>query len=160
MLNVAPALDGKIVPIFEERLLEIGQWLKINGEAIYETKPWIIQNDTATTNIWYTSKVRQSKGLNPRRLSNPQNKLNTIVYATFFDWPKSGLLKLGSPIGTGETKIQLLGTDIKLDWKPDATGKGIIVDLGKVAVGSLPSYVAWTLKLENLKSQVSPVIVN
>ncbi|HIQ58330.1 MAG TPA: alpha-L-fucosidase [Candidatus Merdivicinus intestinavium] len=36
-LNVGPCADGTISPIIQERLLQIGDWLKINGEAIYGT---------------------------------------------------------------------------------------------------------------------------
>jgi len=37
LLDIGPDADGKIPPIMQERLLEIGQWLKINGQAIYGT---------------------------------------------------------------------------------------------------------------------------
>ena len=39
-LNVGPAADGKIPLLQQERLLELGKWLKINGEAIYGTRPY------------------------------------------------------------------------------------------------------------------------
>ncbi len=52
LLNVGPTRDGMITPIFEERLRDLGAWLKINGEAIYFTKPWKIQNDTLNGNVW------------------------------------------------------------------------------------------------------------
>ena len=39
-INVGPAGDGKIPVIMQERLLQIGKWLKINGDAIYGTKKW------------------------------------------------------------------------------------------------------------------------
>ena len=39
-LNVGPAADGQIPLIQQERLLELGQWLEINGEAIYGTRPY------------------------------------------------------------------------------------------------------------------------
>ena len=52
MLNIGPTKDGVIVPIFQERLSNIGEWLKVNGEAIYSSRPWTYQNDTKTANIW------------------------------------------------------------------------------------------------------------
>ena len=36
-LNVAPNADGTIAPLIQERLLQIGNWLNVNGEAIYES---------------------------------------------------------------------------------------------------------------------------
>lgn len=42
------------MPIFQERLLQLGEWLKINGEAIYDTLPWHYQKDSLNSNVWYT----------------------------------------------------------------------------------------------------------
>ena len=59
LLNAGPTADGRILPIFEERLTQMGAWLSINGEAIYGSVPWRVQNDTVDRNTWYTaSKVR------------------------------------------------------------------------------------------------------
>jgi alpha-L-fucosidase len=38
LLDIGPAADGTIPPIMEQRLLEIGDWLAVNGEAIYGTR--------------------------------------------------------------------------------------------------------------------------
>ncbi len=38
LLCVGPTADGRIPVIMQQRLLEIGDWLKINGEAIYGAK--------------------------------------------------------------------------------------------------------------------------
>ncbi len=39
-LNVGPAADGQIPMLQQERLLDLGKWLKINGEAIYASRPY------------------------------------------------------------------------------------------------------------------------
>lgn len=50
---LGPTHYGQIPPVYEERLRQIGDWLRINGEAIYGSQPWIFQNDTRTQDVWY-----------------------------------------------------------------------------------------------------------
>lgn len=52
-MNVGPTKDGIITPVYQERLLDVGKWLKINGPAVYKSKPWIVcQNDTSASDVW------------------------------------------------------------------------------------------------------------
>ena len=39
-INVGPTAAGKIPVIMQERLIQIGRWLKTNGEAIYGSRKW------------------------------------------------------------------------------------------------------------------------
>lgn len=74
-MNVGPRKDGLISPIFQNRLKSVKDWLSINGEAIYGTKPWNSQNDTLTSDVWFTSK-------------------KDVVHAIALFWPKSNVSKV------------------------------------------------------------------
>ncbi|XP_050462733.1 alpha-L-fucosidase isoform X2 [Cataglyphis hispanica] len=100
LMNIGPTKDGIISPIFEERLRGMGAWLTINGEAIYDTKPWAIQNDTLTGSTWYT-----------------QSKNEKQLYASILEWPEDNILLLGSLKISKNFQIQLLGYSSIIPWK-------------------------------------------
>ena len=97
-MNVGPTSSGTIAPIFEERLRQVGSWLNINGEAIYSSRPWTYQNDTLTSNVWYT-------------------KNGNYVYASVLFWPENGVLSLGAPqLNTNATVCLISYPDCNLEW--------------------------------------------
>jgi alpha-L-fucosidase len=51
-INVGPSADGKIPLLQQERLLDLGKWIKVNEEAIYGSRPFetVYQNQNKTTN--------------------------------------------------------------------------------------------------------------
>jgi alpha-L-fucosidase len=55
LLNVGPTTDGRIPVIMQQRLAEIGEWLNVNGEAIYCTRQWE-ENTLNTPDTYFTTK--------------------------------------------------------------------------------------------------------
>uniref|UniRef100_F6TJX9 Alpha-L-fucosidase n=1 Tax=Monodelphis domestica TaxID=13616 RepID=F6TJX9_MONDO len=134
LMNIGPNKDGVISPIYEERLRQTGAWMKVNGEAIYETKPWRAQNDTLTPRVWYTSKPKEN-----------------LVYAIFLQWPSSRMLVLGEPKATsGATTVKLLGYQDPLKWIT-VPNRGIIVELPELTLDALPCKWGWSLELRNVQ---------
>jgi alpha-L-fucosidase len=114
LVNVGPTKEGTIVPIQEERLLQMGEWLEINGEAIYTSVPWIAQNDTLTPGVWYTSRP------SPKR-----------VYALLTKWPGS-VVHLASVEAASVLSIQILGGSAQdLIWFNG--NPGIIIEMPNLA---------------------------
>lgn len=56
LLDVGPKADGTIPLVMQERLLGIGAWMEVNGEAIYGTQPWdkAVQNNA--DGVFFTTK--------------------------------------------------------------------------------------------------------
>lgn len=48
LLNIGPKADGTIPEQDQDILTEIGDWLAVNGEAIYQSRPWRVSSDGPT----------------------------------------------------------------------------------------------------------------
>ncbi|ESO99512.1 hypothetical protein LOTGIDRAFT_113714 [Lottia gigantea] len=130
LMNVGPTKEGFIDPIFEERLWQFGEWMKVNGEAIRGTRPWKAQNDTINSNIWYTMK-------------------GSDVYAIVLEWPQGDTLTLGSPIPSTSTTINLLGYPDQFQYTTRPSG-GIDIKIPPIPANKMPCQWVWSFVITGL----------
>jgi alpha-L-fucosidase len=124
LLDVGPEADGTIPAVQLTRLKSLGAWLKINGDAIYGTKPW---------------KRADGESLDGIRVRFTQK--DSSVYATLLGKPKANAVTIRSLSPEPGTKISLLGGKGPLDWSQQ--GDDIKVSLPNV----LPGEHAYVLKI-------------
>ncbi len=100
-LIMNPDGSGRIPRIQKDLLNELGDWLKVNGEAIYGTRPYeaLCDNTQLGQPVWYT-----------------MSKDSTYGYAIVFDWPKSETFICNEANPVWETDVHLLGYDKPLKW--------------------------------------------
>jgi alpha-L-fucosidase len=153
LLDIGPKADGTIPPIMQDRLQQIGSWLKINGDAIYGTHPW------KTTRQWSAGQVpefkynqRFSSAYNVAELAGkPQPGMASIeafftakgddLYAILPRWPgRSFVLKDVN----GVKAVSLLGSDGQVKFH--SRRGGVAISLPELPE-SLLGQPAWVLKV-------------
>jgi len=123
-INVGPTAAGAIPDYEQYPLLKLGEWLTINGEAIYKTNCWKIQTEG---DACFTSK-------------------ENYVYAIFLKW-QGVEFKLKSVRPMEGSTIQMLGVPGDLKWNWDETNGLTIYYPAQKARPSSCSY-AWSFKIK------------
>ncbi|MDE2052134.1 MAG: alpha-L-fucosidase [Gammaproteobacteria bacterium] len=128
LLNIGPRADGTIPQQVRTVLLQIGAWLRVNGEAIYGTRPWVLYGE-GTTNA--PSGREAGQVYTPADIRFTQK--DGALYAMGLAWPRDGkvLIKTlysGTPYLTAPVaQVALLGDAAPVTWQQ--TPQGLAVQL-------------------------------
>jgi alpha-L-fucosidase len=124
LLNVGPKPDGTISDIQLDRLHKLGDWLSVNGEGIFGSRPWIRAAAVATDG----SEVRFTR------------KADT-VYVFYLKRPQGQTLTIPFVYAKEGTSISVLGSDAKATFSQQ--GPDLMVSLS----GHIPETPALGLKI-------------
>jgi len=153
LLDIGPTSDGTIPVIMEERLNQIGGWLKVNGDAIYGTKPWKV------TRQWSPGEVPKAEYNSEYQTAYDVSKLGEkpdlgkASIEAFFTTKGSDLFAIlprwsGRSFElkdvTGVKSVMLLGSATPLKFK--TMGSGVTIELPDLAE-DLRQQPAWVLKV-------------
>ncbi|QCX40316.1 alpha-L-fucosidase [Aureibaculum algae] len=146
LLNVPPNPDGTIPKEMEDLLIHIGEWLKINGDAIYATRPWTVFGEGPTRLSEGGHKVEKIKIAYTNKDIRFTKKSGKEFFAIVMDKPENEIViqsfstQLGVLNSTIEN-IELLGSNAKISWERNE--KGLVI---KTPSNIAPSY-AYAFKI-------------
>lgn len=124
LLDIGPTADGRIPVIMQQRLLDIGDWLKVNGEAIYGTETWPGKPKQPVPGVFFTVKGKD-------------------LYVICTTWPQNSLTVPGVISCKG---VELLGSPVPV--KSRADGK-LVLQAPAIHPGNMPCQHAWVFKVKD-----------
>ncbi|NMC06703.1 MAG: hypothetical protein GYA24_15905, partial [Candidatus Lokiarchaeota archaeon] len=127
MVGIGPGKNVTFHPAAIEQLEAAGNWLKVNGEGIYGTRPW--------KDAW-------KEGDNTRFTAS---KDGTVVYLFMLEWPGTQVTSNILVPKAGST-ITMLGVKKSLDWKVE--GGKLVVTIPPAIASKKPCDHAWCLRVK------------
>jgi len=109
------------------RLEYVGSWLRVNGEAIYKTRPRKVFREG--TNVWFTS-----------------SKTGDVVYAVTVGWPGQSFATK-SVRAVQASRVFMLGVEKPLDWRQD--GRPLVIEISQSVAEKKPCQHAYVFKIRN-----------
>ncbi len=125
LLNIGPTADGRIPVIMQQRLMDLGDWLHINGESIYGTRYWNFSKSAIKeNNLFFTQK-------------------NSDLYIIMTNWPTK---KIRVKVQGKVKAVTLLDGKTTVGFKQSA--EDITISIPAFHPERIKSRYAWVFKLE------------
>lgn len=145
LLNVGPKASGEIPEPAKKRLLEMGRWLKLNGEAIYGASPWVIHGE-GPTKMKLSGSFAEREEISYTAEDVRFTVKDNVLYAILLGWPGEGkeitIRSLGTLYRDEVGSITMIGVDKELRWTLTRDGLKVTMPNKK------PCEHAYVIKIE------------
>ena len=123
LLNIPQRGDGTIDAEAEQVLADLAAWTKVNGEAIFATRPWKILGEGPALTA-KSRGIRRAADYTAADIRFTRSKDGATLYAIALGAPADGKLVVRSlATAAGQIgEVSLLGHAGKLDWRQSASG--------------------------------------
>ena len=156
LLDIGPDEHGKIPPIMQERLLQIGNWMDINSEAIYNTTRWKTSSQWSEGRQDYKSKsgdmllkitLDPDPGYAVKEVFYTYNPTTNSLYAILPKYPENNQVILkGIQLQEGAA-VSFLAT--KENVKAEKEGSNTVIHLPPYNPNKIKAPYAYVLKIAN-----------
>lgn len=127
LLNVGPMADGTIPDNQKARLEDLGDWLGVYGDAIFDTRPWTHAETTTSDgqDVRFTHK-------------------GDSLYATVLSYPESDTITIKGLTVPSDSQVHILGQAHAPKWKQ--IGSDLQIDIPQ----TLPDMPAYSIKMSGI----------
>ena len=124
LLNVGPTSKGNIPAEAVESITQLGNWLRINGKAIYDSKPWKISHEGQPEMETKGTMARKANGFSKYFTSEDFwfTAKDEFIYAIAFICPENHEVKIKSLKGVKISSVKLLENEAQIDWNESEDG--------------------------------------
>ena len=125
LLNIGPDGKGHVPAESEKGLLEMGDWIAVNGEAVYGTSPWRIAREGQDETLLKGTGHRAAKGFE-RNFTNKDfwftAKENSVFAISLVPAADQILIRSLNKTNGEIKKVRMLGNKNEVEWKQTEVG--------------------------------------
>ncbi|MHC4465594.1 MAG: alpha-L-fucosidase [Planctomycetota bacterium] len=154
LLNVCPKTDGTFTEDQKELLYTIGDWLQVNGEAIYGTRPWAVHGEGPNL-------LDEGRGFGDDQIDFTSEDIRytrkgDVLYAIALGWPE-GEMTLKTPMvkeAGDKAKITLLGYEGEIEYSINEK-KQLVIEVPELDEDERPWGYAYSFKISGFELERS-----